>query len=255
MNWFKHFSNAYQGTALQVLERIYGRATGYGFYFLIVEFFTHKWNGVSDPTFRVNTQSLAHHLQVKQKSCISLLRVLQDSDALKFYEQDNMLVVEFPKLLEIRHRDAVSSNDRPAISRPVAGIDKNRKEYIIQNKKPSRPEAEAEAQEKPQGAVKKKAQVPRDVLAQFKKHEGFLKGVKTEVQEKWLELYKNPVWINQEIQKAETWLLAKNTTRKNIGAFITNWLSNSTTPIPPMPKIDAYTSQQELQQLKELGYV
>lgn len=132
MVWFKHYTNASKGTALQTLEGAYGRALAYGYYFLIVEYFTDKWDGIGETTFRVNAQSLANHLQVKQKSLLRLLRVLQDSCALDFYEHDNLIELNFPKLLEIRHRDALSSTNRPASGRPVAGKrrkEKKRREY------------------------------------------------------------------------------------------------------------------------------
>jgi hypothetical protein len=61
--------------------------------------------------------------------------------------------------------------------------------------------------------------------------ERFLAEVPKTVQERWMKLYLNPLWIKQECLKALNWLETKGQgKRKDIGRFMSNWLERNPRP-------------------------
>lgn len=70
----------------------------------------------------------------------------------------------------------------------------------------------------------------KGAIPEFSSYGSFLDNVSYDVQGRWISIYKNVEWINDEITKAEAWLHAKGVTKKNLGLFITNWLSNAKKP-------------------------
>lgn len=136
MKWFRHYSNAHKGQVMQSLIPIFGKAQGYGLFFLLVEYLTDKWDGKSDPKFRVFKSELRSFLGLKQNKLSLFLECLQNQTSFSFTETEFFFEIEFPKLLEIRHRDALDASTRLELRQHKSGgeqnrIEKNRKEKNV----------------------------------------------------------------------------------------------------------------------------
>lgn len=82
---------------------------------------------------------------------------------------------------------------------------------------------------------------PAGPIAEFSRHSDLLKNVSHKTQRNWIDLYKDVEWINSEIIHAENWLTDKAVTKRNIGAFISNWLKRSGGPnVKPIRKPDVW---------------
>lgn len=121
MKWFKHYTNAHKGEALQVLSAEFGKQTAYAWYFLLVEYFSDKWDGSAEPRFTVTMASLCGHLTATPSRLRRYLAAMQRCGSLEFTENGKLIDLTFPKLLEIRHRDAIPSGQRPAKNQPISG--------------------------------------------------------------------------------------------------------------------------------------
>jgi hypothetical protein len=131
LKWFKHYTNAHKGEVFQTLSSEFGKVKVYGWYFLLVEYFTDMWDGTSDPTFKITVRVLSEFLEVKPKVLLRFLEHLKNADRIKLEQNENILIITLPKLLEIRHRDAIPSGQRPARVRPKSGQEENRREKSI----------------------------------------------------------------------------------------------------------------------------
>ncbi len=61
--------------------------------------------------------------------------------------------------------------------------------------------------------------------------ERFLAEVPKSVQDRWMKLYGNPLWVKQECLKALNWLETKGQgKRKDMGRFMSNWLERNPRP-------------------------
>lgn len=118
MKWFKHHTNAHKGDVFQVLSTEFGKATAYAWYFLIVEFLADKWDGEGEPKFKVTMPQLCGHVTATPRRLRRYLTAMQRLEKIKFTETGKLLEIEFPKLLEIRHKDALPSGSRRA-TRPA----------------------------------------------------------------------------------------------------------------------------------------
>ena len=214
MKWFKHMADASMNKKIQQLEARLG-LKGYAMFFKTVELCAEQYDGRSgDPIFILNYVTLQNKLRTKRVSLQNYLRI---SSELNFWnaecsEYEVRLI--FPKFLEIRHKDALSSGNRRESGGPKAGLDKS----------------------KSKSNTKARTRKPRGALTALAKHSDHLADVTHECQEAWIELY-GAEFVSAEIQKAKTWLAAKGTHRKNFGLFITNWLGNSSgvTAAAPRP--------------------
>lgn len=128
MKWFKHYTNAHKGAAIQALIPFFGKPRAYGLYFLFVEYLSDKWNGSDVPKFKLAKSELRSFLGLKQNKLSSFLVCLKNETKITLEENDLFFIIEFPKLLEIRHRDALPSGHRPEIIQPISRLEKNRTE-------------------------------------------------------------------------------------------------------------------------------
>lgn len=132
--WIKHYSNAHKGKSNQDLAEEFGKAEGYGIYFLIVAYLNDKWDGISEPTFQIRTKELSNFLEISPKKFQKVGEILSKSQENSFIFEGSFCHIKFPKLLEIRHRDAISSGQRPATVQPNSSPNKIRIEEIREDK-------------------------------------------------------------------------------------------------------------------------
>jgi hypothetical protein len=113
MKWFKHYTNAHKGDVFQTLSAEFGKVQAYGWYFLLVEYLADMWDGRGEPKFRVTMPALCGHLTATPRRLRRYLAAMERSGKIKVTENGKLLDIEFPKLAEIRHRDAMSAGARP----------------------------------------------------------------------------------------------------------------------------------------------
>lgn len=123
MKWFKHYTNAHKGTVLQDIYAEFGVNEGYGLYFRMVEYFADKWDGCSEPRFVVLTSELRSYLRLRQQKLLRYLLLITYQSDFTFKENGKKLEIFFPKLLEIRHRDACNASTRLEISQHQNGVE------------------------------------------------------------------------------------------------------------------------------------
>lgn len=127
MIWFKHYSNAHKGKVLQSLYEEFGVNEGYGLYFRFVEYFADKWDGCGEPRFTVLESELRGYLKLRAQKLRRFLLLNTYQSDFSFVESGKKLEIFFPKLLEIRHRDAIRAGIEPALSQHSAGIRREEK--------------------------------------------------------------------------------------------------------------------------------
>lgn len=127
MKWFKHYTNAHKGGVFQEISHEFGRVNAYGWYFLLVEYLTDKWDGCTEPKFVIDRSELCRHLTATPSRLRRYLTAMARAGGLGFTENGRLWVLEFPKLLEIRHRDALSASIRLENSRQKSGVENNKK--------------------------------------------------------------------------------------------------------------------------------
>lgn len=127
MKWFKHYTNAHKGSVLQHLSNDFSVNEGYALYFRFVEYLSDKWDGCGEPIFTINERELKKFLTVSQRKFDCFLTVMQKQLHIEFTKNRKLVVIKFPKLLEVRHKDAISSQNRPADGPPNSRLEKNKK--------------------------------------------------------------------------------------------------------------------------------
>lgn len=138
MKWFKHETSAHKGSVLQELYAAFGVNEGYALYFRFIEYVAHKWDGISDPRFRILTSELRQYLKLTTRRLHQYAAIMELSDNSSFKVSEKFCDIYLPKLLEIRHRDALSSGQRSEKIPPISSgeenrRDKNRKEHTSAN--------------------------------------------------------------------------------------------------------------------------
>lgn len=132
MKWFKHYTNAHKGSVLQHLSNDFSVNEAYALYFRFVEYLSDKWDGCSEPKFVVNELELKKFLTITQRKLNCFLTVMQLQLHIEFKKDRKLIHIYFPKLSEVRHKDAISSKTRPASGQPASGprveVEENRGE-------------------------------------------------------------------------------------------------------------------------------
>lgn len=121
MKWFKHYTNAHKGGVLQDLYCEFGINAGHGLYFRLIEFLADKWDGKSEPKFRFYTEILRNFLGFSPKKFKNFAEILKTSEEISFEIKGKFCEISFPKLLEIRHKDAFPSGQRQDLGGPDGG--------------------------------------------------------------------------------------------------------------------------------------
>lgn len=133
MKWFKHFSNAHKGSVLQALYHEFGVNEGHGLYFRLIEYITDKWDGSGEPRFTFLTSELRAHTKLTTRRLHQLAVIMSSSGENSFKVSEDFCHIFLPKLLEIRHRDALNAGVRPASLQHKSGLEqKKRKKKNIQ---------------------------------------------------------------------------------------------------------------------------
>jgi hypothetical protein len=118
MKWVKHFTNAHKGSVLQELYAEFGVNQGHGLYWRFIEYVGDKWDGCSEPKFKLLESELRKFLGLSRKSFETFRKVFGKVSGNKFEISGEFCEIELPKLLEVRHRDALSSGHRPEKLQP-----------------------------------------------------------------------------------------------------------------------------------------
>ena len=128
MKWFKHYTEASVNAKIERLEARLG-LIGYAAYFKILELCAEQYDGVSsDSVFVFNWVTLQNKLRMKRKSIQNLFRITSELNFWKAEQNEYEVTIDFPKLLEYRHKDALPSKLRPALGRkkPRLDLDKDK---------------------------------------------------------------------------------------------------------------------------------
>lgn len=115
MKWFKHHTNAHQGELIAELGHHFGRARGYGLYFLFVELCAAKWDGISEPRFRFHEADIRRFLGINRKflkTFSDLFQSISENEWIFCGKFEKICEIYFPKLAEIRDNASLSSNHR-----------------------------------------------------------------------------------------------------------------------------------------------
>lgn len=129
MKYFRHLTTGRTGDRLKPIYAEFGKAQGYGLYFMLLEMCAEKYNGRVDK-FVFLTSELLSDLQLRRKSLTSLLHLLQMSGTITdFLETSNGKVIEFrwPDLVEIsddyskkvRHKSDKNPQNIPPINKDI----------------------------------------------------------------------------------------------------------------------------------------
>lgn len=128
MRWFKHHTNAHKGKAISALrEHGFDKAKAYGLYFLFTAFLADMWEDGDASTFKISASELSSFLGLKRNKLSSFLECLQNESRIDWSQNGNILQIEFPKLLEIKHKDGTLSRKKPEKN----PLEKKRKEKNI----------------------------------------------------------------------------------------------------------------------------
>lgn len=135
MKWFKHYSDASFDDKLQRIEGRLGPET-YRFYFKIIELCAAQYDGISDNcVFFFSWVTLQNKVRMKRKQTALLLASFSELNFWKSESLENEVRIEFPKLLELVHKDSLNSKNRPVSGPPQARLDKIRRDKIRKEKK------------------------------------------------------------------------------------------------------------------------
>lgn len=126
LKWFKHYANAHKGGVLQQLYLDFGVNEGHGLYFRLIEYLADKWDGSSEPKFKILTSELRRYLTLTTPKLRQLAVAIQSSGESEFKVEKDFCEIFLPKLLEVRHRDAISSRERPETGRTRSSREKNK---------------------------------------------------------------------------------------------------------------------------------
>lgn len=233
MKWFRHQSNAHKGELLQELYVEFGVHVGYSLYFRLVEYLTDKWDGVSEPKFKISELELRRFLGITRKLLIRFSFVIDLQTDYEFKVSEKFVEIRFPKLLEILHRDALSSGHRPANVRPTPGLEEKRREE-------NREEVRVTAPPPLESSTDGEDLGPVRGLQGNLFLDQVLPTIPKAVQRNWLELYDH-AWLKLTLIKAIEHHMAKRNASTPVDVVewqrkLSAWLSTERTPkLKPKP--------------------
>jgi len=125
--WFKHYNNAHGSKTIQRLQKKFGFHLGYAYYFILLEYCHAQWDGNSKPFFVINEQTLRYVLHISSKGLQKVLDTLSKSKNFEVKQNEKVLEISWPKLLEIQDKDAKYNRKRIASESHGAILEKNKK--------------------------------------------------------------------------------------------------------------------------------
>ncbi len=128
MKWFKHYTNAHKGSVLQDLYEEFGINEGHGLYFRLTEFLADKWDGCSEPRFRFFAEVLRNFTHLSPKKFQNFIGILSKCSEIEVQIFGKFIEIYFPKLANIRHKDAIAARLRPAHGPALGGPRRRREE-------------------------------------------------------------------------------------------------------------------------------
>jgi hypothetical protein len=124
MKWFKHYTGMSKDPKMEELEAAFG-LEGYAFYCKILEYFSFQYDGVSaEFDFVIGWVNLQNLVRMKRKRIQDILDLCTELGFWITEQNTNVVRFHFPKLVELRHKDSITSKDRRATGGPKAGLDK-----------------------------------------------------------------------------------------------------------------------------------
>ena len=241
MRWFKHYSDNYRGRSVGRFYKEFGHS-GISMYYLLTEICTEKMESLPnrgleqtdfifsfDLTF---VRSVLRSNLTKIESFLSLGSTLNLWD-FKIVEQE--LNLKYPILLDLFDSDLMLSR-----SRCVRVARKQRLEIELEKEIELELEkdiildraAKTETPETKEIAIKRQNKsVSKQAPVQLKTMQDFYNCVGPEICESWFNIYKSKEFIEKEVLKSFSWLLANpnKATRSPRGwkQFYTNWFSKA----------------------------
>jgi hypothetical protein len=205
VKWIKHQSNAHKGNLLQELYAEFGRHKGYAVYWLLVEYLADKWDGCSEPSFKVSEPELRKFLGVSKKFLRSFSEVFEKLPRNSFKVSEKFVEIKFPKLLEIRHRDALNASTRLELCQHKSGGEEKRRE-----KKRTLTGDTIRVRETAEPAPKPPTPPPTENLrTELKESDGEIqtledlrRKIPIVTRDAWARRYPDPGWLEQQIALA-----------------------------------------------------
>ena len=219
MKWFKHFSQASESDGLQGLLDEFG-LEGYARYWLLIELFCEKWEPDTEPKFTIHESQIRKKLRINSTNTELFLNYCQTYLGLFYKKTEKFYSFEFPKLLEILHRDVKRARTMRAqcAHKPRLDIDTDKDLKEI-NKEKCKEEIK-------QG----------DIISEFDEHpdvQMFFQncGISEKTQRNLINIYKNVDFIVHEMYALMNWLEVnshkKSKTARGYSKRISNWLKSA----------------------------
>jgi len=111
MKWFKHYTNARKDPKLVKLRRNFG-LDGIAMYWFLIEICAEQLLNHSESTFELSFTETASELKKSRKCFKTWLNLCSKYSLLTFKIEDDDLIISFPKILKIMHKDSISSKSR-----------------------------------------------------------------------------------------------------------------------------------------------
>lgn len=103
MKYFRHLTTGRNGDRLKPIYAEFGKAKGYGLYFLVLELCAEKYNGKQE-VFRFLEKELRNELELSKKFLETLLKLLKKYELVSDYvftENGRVIELTVPDLIEI----------------------------------------------------------------------------------------------------------------------------------------------------------
>jgi len=130
MNWFKHKTNAHKSPYCQELFHAFGKSQGYGLFCLFTSFMADKWDGKSEPFFRIRFKELQNFLELSPQKLQKFIKIPTNAEALTIKKDGSFLEINFPKLQEIKDEYSKKSRQKPDVTRDKLPVHKEKEEDI-----------------------------------------------------------------------------------------------------------------------------
>lgn len=237
MRWFKNYTDNHRGQIVQTLLNEHGHA-GVCAYYFIMELCSEKIESLDqkdDFVFVFKRPYFDNILRMKRKHSDLILVSLSQLGILNSETNYNEVRIKMPilsKLLDKRNLKMHKSGISNALTMPLEidieiEIDKELDKDIILDRA-----AKSETPETKEIAIKRQNRsVSKQAPVQLKTMQDFYNCVGPEICESWFNIYKSKEFIEKEVLKSFSWLLANpnKATRSPRGwkQFYTNWFSKA----------------------------
>jgi len=197
MKWFKHNTNAHKSQYCQELFNAFGKSEGYGLFTLFTSFLADKWDGKSEPFFRIRAKELQNFLEISPQKLQKFIKIPTNAEALTIKKDGNFIEINFPKLKKIKDEYSKKSGQKQDENADTLQQEEEEELYI--NK---------EQEEEVGTVVEDESSTPRGPIENLKgddEVETLLLKISQPIQNRWIKLYQDPAWIIKETLRLLTY--------------------------------------------------